>query len=105
MVMRKVAIKEIKMSAAGSLVVVPDLRPGEDFAFIYRAAMEVTWDEAARALSSPLPRPGGWSHVEWFRQILRAAADEYGTALLIDSGTKWSVPADVRGSIEGVVAG
>jgi hypothetical protein len=103
--MRKVAIREIKMNAAGGLAVVPDLRPDEDFGFIYRAAMEVTWDGTARALSCPLPRPGGWSHVEWFRQILRAVANEYGTTLLIDPGTKWSVPADVRGPIEAVVAG
>jgi hypothetical protein len=88
--MRDVVIREIKVDAAGRLVVVPDLPPTEDFRFIYRAAMEVTWDESSRGLSPPVPLPGGWSHPDWFQQIRRAVAEEYGVKLLVDPATKWS---------------
>ena len=65
--------------------------------------MEIGWSPAERALSSPVPRPGGWSHSDWFRQILRAAAKEYGATLVIDRQTIWSVPLDVRRQIESAI--
>jgi hypothetical protein len=98
--MRQVAIKEIKVDEANRLVVLPDLSPQEDFAHIYRAAMEITWSPSARSLLSPALRPGGWTHAEWFRQILRAAADEYGTKLVIRADTRWSIDETVRRQIE-----
>jgi Integron Cassette Protein Hfx_Cass5 len=97
---REVAIREIRVDEVGRLLVVPDLSPQEDFAHIYRAAMEVSWSASARGLLSPALRPGGWTYSEWFRHILRAAADEYGTTLVIDAGTRWSMDAKVRRQIE-----
>ena len=98
--MRDVAIREIKVDAAGRLVVVPDLPPTEDFRFIYRAAMEVTWDESSRGLSSPVPRPGGWSHPDWFQQIRRTVAEGYGVKLLVDPTTKWSASNELRDALK-----
>jgi hypothetical protein len=94
--MRDVVIREIKVDADGRLVVVPDLPSTEDFRFIYRAAMEVSWDESSRGLSSPVPRPGGWSHPDWFHQISRAVAAEYDVKLLVEPATKWSVSDELR---------
>ena len=98
--MRTVAIKQIRLNEDGRLLVVVDLPPGEDFESIYRAGMEIGWRPAERALSSPVPTPGGWSYSDWFRQILRAAADEYGARLAIERDTIWSLPEDVRRQIE-----
>jgi hypothetical protein len=97
---REVVIREIRVDESGRLLVVPALEPHEDLSFIYRAAMEVTWSSAARGLLCPELRPGGWSYADWFQQILRAAIDEYGTKLVIDAQTAWSVPGDVRSQIE-----
>jgi hypothetical protein len=97
---RQVVIRQITVDEAGRLLVVPDLSPQEDFAFIYRAAMEVSWNPSARALLSPELRPGGWTYADWFRQIVRAAADEYRTKLVIDGRTSWSVAEEVRRQIE-----
>jgi hypothetical protein len=101
--LRTLKIRQIKIGEDGRLLVVADLRPEENFAFIYRAGMEIGWSPEERALSSPAPRPDGWSHSDWFRQILRAAVEEYGLTLLIDGHTTWSVPADVRRQIESAV--
>jgi hypothetical protein len=81
---RTLTIKQIRLDGNGWLLVVPDLPTEEDFDFIYRAGMEIAWRPADRGLSSPAPRPNGWSYGDWFRQILRAAAAEFGNALAID---------------------
>jgi len=99
--MREVAIKEIRVDESGRLLVVPTLQLHEDLSFIYRAEMEVSWSQAAHGLLSPELRPGGWSYADWFHQIVRAAIDEYGTKLVVDAQTVWSVPGDVRSQIEG----
>jgi hypothetical protein len=97
---RTLKIKQIRLGDEGRLLVVADLHPEENFKFIYRAGMEIGWSPAERALSSPSPRPGGWSYSDWFRQILKAAASEYRVTLAIDGNTAWSVPDDVRRQIE-----
>jgi len=102
--MRTLNINQIRLAEEGQLLVVVDLAPEEDFAFIYRAGMEIGWRPAERALASPAPRLGGWSYADWFRQILRAAAGEYGATLVIDRNTTWSVPVDVRRQIESAVS-
>jgi hypothetical protein len=98
---RNIPIAEIRVTDSDRLLVVPTLPAGEDFAFIYRAAMEINWEEHVRGLVSPAPRPDGWTHLDWFRQTLAAAANEYDTRLVIDSGTTWYVPDDLRHEIEG----
>ena len=94
------AIKQIRLDEVGRLLVIADLPPEENFESIYRAGMEIDWRPAERAVSSPVPRPGGRSYSDWFRQILRAAAEEYGATLAIERDTIWSLPEDMRRQIE-----
>jgi hypothetical protein len=68
------------------------------FDHIYRAAMEVNWDASQRRLFSPRPRQ--WTHLQWFKQIVAAAAEEYGTRLRLTPDTIWSnVPAPLQAEI------
>jgi hypothetical protein len=98
---RKIPVAEVQIRDDGRFVVVPRLRAGEDLALIYRAAMEVSWEEASSSLVSPILRPGGWSCVDWFRQIVAAVAAEYGAKLIVDSDTSWrEIAADLRRRIE-----
>ena len=54
--------------------------------------MEVYWDEEQKRLFSPKPKD--WTYVDWFNQIIWAAADEYGTWLRLSPGTVWSGVSD-----------
>jgi Integron Cassette Protein Hfx_Cass5 len=92
-------IAKIGIDAQGRLVVYPKLPTGRDFAFIYRAAMEVNWDAESKFLFAPIPRE--WSQVEWFKQIFRAARGEYGISLFVSDNTKWEdISPDDRNAIE-----
>jgi hypothetical protein len=71
-------IIEVGIDQDGKLYVRPT---SQRFPYIYRAAMEVGWDPVRGALFSPKPQE--WSHLDWFRQILAAIADEYGVCLRI----------------------
>lgn len=77
-------IVSVEIDGEGRLCVTPQ---NEDFASIYRAAMEVGWDPVRRCLVSPVPRE--WTYPMWFRQILAAAADEYGVRLTLMPETIW----------------
>jgi len=66
---------------------------------IYRAAMEVNWDEQKNALYC-IPR-GEWTYKEWFSQILNAALDEYGFILKLSDDVRWTnVPEDLKTQIK-----
>jgi len=89
-------IAEIGIDEAGRLYVRPS---ANSFEHIWRAAMEVTWDESKRRLFSPKPRE--WTYADWFKQILAAAADEYGASLTLTSDTAWiNVSDTLRSEIE-----
>jgi hypothetical protein len=89
-------IAEIGIDQAGRLYVQP---AKQTFPYVYRAAMEVHWDQARGVLFSPKPRE--WSYRQWFRQILDAVTDEYGVHLRIGVGTTWTnVPDLLRTQIE-----
>ena len=89
-------IAEIGIGPAGSLYVVPS---EGDFPFIYRAAMQVGWDDGHRRLFSPIPSE--MSYADWFRRILSAVDEEYAVRLTIDAGTIWTdVPSNLRAEIE-----
>jgi hypothetical protein len=89
-------IVEVRIDADGKLLVRPQVRT---FPYIYRAAMQVGWDPDNRTLFSPKPRE--WSYLQWFRQIVAAASDEYGVRLVITPQTAWSdVPDALRAEIE-----
>lgn len=85
-------IVSVEIDEKGRLCVAPAT---QDFALIYRAAMEVEWDPVRNCLCSPKPRE--WSYPMWFRQILAAAADEYGVRLRLTPKTIWThIPEEVR---------
>jgi hypothetical protein len=89
-------IAEVRIDGDGKLSVRPQVCV---FPYIYRAAMEVQWDPDNRTLFSP--KPSEWSYLHWFRQIVAAAADEYGVRLVITPQTTWSdVPDALRTEIE-----
>jgi hypothetical protein len=89
------SIAEISIDPQGRLRVTPE---SAKFPFVYRAAMEVNWDEAANCLYSPPPRE--WTYEQWFKQILAAVRDEYGCSLLVTSDTRWSnVNLDIQQAI------
>lgn len=89
-------ITDVEIDGEGRL----HIRPlKEDLPHIWRAAMEVHWDPASRTLYGPKPRE--WTYPMWFRQIVAAAADEYGVKLSLSATTRWSnVPSDLRNEIE-----
>jgi len=89
-------IAEIGIDQSGRLYIKPTTKK---FPYIYREAMEVTWDTTTDALYSPVPRE--WSYRDWYRQIVNAATEQ-GCALMITSETRWTnVPDDLRSKIEG----
>ena len=77
-------ISKVEIDACGRLLVFPS---SADLAFVYRAGMEVNWDEALHALYSPNPRE--WSYAQWFQQLLGAAHGEYGVVLSLTPQTQW----------------
>ncbi len=84
-IMTEDAISEVGIDSEGRLYVRPS---SVSFEYIYRAAMEVNWDAKERRLFSPRPRE--WTYADWFRQIVAAAADEYGIRLKLTIETTWS---------------
>jgi hypothetical protein len=89
-------IAEVGIDQDGKLCVRPT---NQSFPYIYRAAMEVGWDPVRGVLFGTKPRE--WSHLDWFRQILAAVADEYGVRLRVGAATAWSnVPELLRMQIE-----
>jgi Integron Cassette Protein Hfx_Cass5 len=90
------AIAELGIDGDGRLYVRPAtaLFPG-----IYRAAMEVNWDDHTRRLFSPPPRK--WAYADWFKQIIEAASDEYGIALkLVHDTTFVNIPDSLLSGIQ-----
>lgn len=95
------SIAEVGIDEEGRLYVRP---ASTSFDHIYRAAMEVNWDASTRRLFGPQPRE--WSYLNWFKQIISAAADEYGVALRLSPDTGWTaVPPTLRAEIEDSAAG
>lgn len=93
------AISEVGISEEGGLYVRPS---SATFEYIWRAAMEVHWDPHRRRLFGPTPRE--WTYVDWFKQIVAAAADEYGTQLRLTPETAWTnTPDAVRTEIASAV--
>jgi len=93
-----VPIAELSL-VSGRLHVKPQLPPSEDFEYIYRSATGVRWHKGDRSL---VPYElGDLTHGAWFREIVAAAASEYGVRLQITPATTWrDVPDDVRAEIE-----
>ena len=89
-------IAEIGIDEDERLYVRPALA---SFPYIYRAAMEVNWDNQARRLFSPKPRK--WTYADWFKQIIEATSDEYGIRLKLAADTIFvNVPDALRSEIQ-----
>ena len=80
-------IDEVRIHEDGRLLVVPDPAKSPDYQWIYRAALEVTWDADLASLATPPPRTG--SYCDRFEFVLRASKEEYGVALFLDEQTRW----------------
>ena len=90
--MTELAITRVEIREDGRLCVTPS---GGDFAHIHRAAMGVQWDPDRCCLFAPKPEQTTYPDV--FRRILVAAADEYGTRLMLTPATTWvNVPDSQR---------
>ncbi len=77
-------IAEIRIDATERLCVVPQTN---SFPYVYRAGMQVHWDDEGQYLYSPKPRE--WSYVLWFQRIIAAVKGEYGCTLVITPETRW----------------
>jgi len=78
------SIAEVRIDASGRLCILPKTN---SFPFIYRAGMEVYWDNDGKYLYSPSPRE--WTYIRWFQQIIAAVEGEYGCVLAITPDTRW----------------
>ena len=98
--MGQLLVDSVRIDEDGRLLVVPDLSPDRDLAFIYRAARGARWDEAERALYTPAPETS--SYFERFQHIAEAAAHEYGELLTLSERTQFAnVPASLEQEIRG----
>ncbi|MFD1612017.1 hypothetical protein ACFSCW_09415 [Sphingomonas tabacisoli] len=94
-------IAEVGIDEIGRLYIRPATT---SFEHIYRAAMQVNWDVSARRLFSPKPRE--WTYLDWFKHMIAAAVDEYGTELRLTTDTIWTaIPVSLRAEIQGVATG
>lgn len=82
-------IAEVGLDRDGRLFVRP--RQGA-YPMVYRAGMQVYWDEHHARLFSP--KPIEWSYLDWYKQIIAAVRSEYGVVLRIDGGTIWTDVSD-----------
>lgn len=88
-------IIEIKIDNQGRLVIKPEKK---EFNYIYRAAMEVNWDDKNKFLYSPKPRE--WGYLNWYQQILKATFSEYKCKLIITDKTSWiNIPKELKEEI------
>lgn len=87
-------LSEIGIDGDGKLYVVP---ASAKFPFIYREAMQVEWNAEQNHLCSPSPRE--WSHLQWFKQIIHAAAEQ-GVQLHLANSTVWkNISAELQQQI------
>ena len=93
--MKKDLIDEIGIDAEGRLYVKPR---ASTFPLIYREGMDVHWDDDNAFLYGPPPRR--WSYIQWYRQIISAAAAQ-GVNLKPHPETIWpNIPEGLRDEID-----
>ena len=92
--MKKDNIKKIGIDDRGRLCITPEK---ENFALVYRSAMEVHWDDKNLFLYTPKPRE--WTYFDWYKQIISAALD-CGCELTITQNTILSnIPESLKKEI------
>jgi hypothetical protein len=99
--MSNVAISRIALDAAGKLRVY-SRATSPDYAFIWRDASSVRWDETDRSLYV-LP-VDGFTVIDELRQIVRAVEGEYRDSLFVDDSTAFAVPLDLESKLREVAA-
>jgi hypothetical protein len=97
--MRADQVAAVEIDQDGRLHISPT---ASEFPYIYREAMEVSWDPERRSLHSPKPKE--WGYGRWLRQILAAAAAQ-GVALELAPSTRWvNVPANTQAELSEAAA-
>ena len=88
------SVAALEIDSEGKLHVLPTK---QEFPFVYREALEVSWNEYKRSLYSPTPRE--WTYSRWLEQIF-AAATAQGVRLAIDQDTQWvNIPATIKADL------
>ncbi len=82
--MDTVRISKIQIDESGRLCIQPE---AVEFQHIYRAGMQVNWDDHGKFLYSPQPRE--WAYDKWFSQMIEAVQDEYRRTLVLTEQTLW----------------
>jgi hypothetical protein len=85
--MKPIEVSEIKINKVGELLVKPSVNPDKICRFIYRAAMEVDWNDEEQSFICPVPRE--WTHFDWSKQVVSAAVSELGILLQVTKRTAW----------------
>jgi hypothetical protein len=85
--MEAIAIAKVRIDEVGRLHVIPASNPNKMFRFIYRAAMEVDWDEEEQGFYTPVPRELSYS--DWCLQVVAAVQSEMGVSLRLEDATVW----------------
>jgi hypothetical protein len=100
--MKPVEVSEIRINEFGELFVKPSVNPDNVCRFVYRAAMEVDWDEESQSFICPAPRE--WSYLDWYKQVLAAAVSEPGILLKVTNTTAWiNIPRELQEQISSYV--
>lgn len=93
------AIEEVGLDDHGYLFVRPTGASADEFAYVYRAAMGIRWNNNTRALHAY--EPARWVAADLYKQIIAAVADEYRIRLRSTPSTRWThIPSDLRAQIE-----
>ena len=68
------------------------------FPYIWRSASGVHWDDKKNILCTT--NQSGWTHLQWYKQIIGAVRDEYGNELVLTNKVIWTnIPEDLKRSI------
>jgi uncharacterized protein YllA (UPF0747 family) len=94
--MKNEAIAEIGIDAERQLYVRPT---AATFPHIYRAGVQIHWDDKRAALITPAPQNVSYS--DWFARLILAVFDEYDTLLVLKPETVFTdIPNAVRDDIK-----
>lgn len=84
--MESLEVAAIVIDVDGRLLIRPQ-EVRSSFEYVYRAAAEVTWEEARSCFVCPRPRE--WSYSRWFQQARDAVRGELGLEFKITPSTAW----------------
>jgi len=85
--LRPIAVREISFDPAAGVRIVPELPAAQNYDAVYRAALSVRWNSAARTLYM-VPRADR-TPLEAYQRIGEALASEYHDELVLTPLTVW----------------